>query len=477
MRSVSARWMCPPIAETLTEEGGWNTAYPHYTLPQNTWSHETAVSGAGDESALDALGPRLLHDYNVVRSTTCSTQHIPDGLQDFSQKWEDWKRQMGARDFTDLLLDACEVLPRAPGNPTLIVVDEAQDCTPLQWRLLRNWSRACAQWIVAGDDDQALYTWCGASPRPMLDAADHEKIILNQSYRLPERIYAHAVTYLEPITTRQDKQWAPRQEEGRFASAFQPLVRLAEVAILDTMDASRTGSRTGSRATCAVLAPCSYMLEDTIAWMRHEGIPFANPWRLRRGDWNPLKPPARGIASRTRLLDFLRPQDRLWTWPEIATWLPLIREKGTLRPSIWQTLLALHEDDKRPCTLPELEQMCVPSALDGALRGDLAWLKTRLLATRAKALAYPLRIVERFGRSALADEPRIYVGTCHSVKGAEADTVVLSTALSRRFQMAVAAGGAEADAVWRMLYVGATRARESLIVTPLAAPGRQKTFA
>jgi hypothetical protein len=458
----------PPIAETKTTKGGWNSTYPHYAMPQSSLQDSLQdslqVHGIADPSGDDplsiSLGQRRLHDYNVWRSVTCGEGILPEMLEDFVRCWEDWKTQSGLRDFTDLLLDALQVLPRAPGNPALLIADEAQDFTPLQWRLLQQWSRYCARWIVAGDDDQALYTWCGASPQPMLEAAEHDKIILEQSYRLPATIYAHAVTYLARITQRQDKRWAPRPHPGSLTSLHLPLAQVAQQAIMETLRGAY-----GAEHTCMALAPCSYMLEGTIRWLRAEGIPFANPWRLKRGDWNPLASRGRGISSRTRLLDFLRPPGRLWTWPELRTWLPSIREKGTLNRKHWKSLLDLHEDEQRVCTLEECQGLFLPEALNGALSGSLEWLTTRLLADKARGMAYPIRIVERFGREALARDPRIFIGTCHSVKGAEADTVVLSTALSRRFAEARAWGGESADGVERMLYVGATRARERLIVT------------
>jgi DNA helicase-2/ATP-dependent DNA helicase PcrA len=466
----------PPIAETLTVKQGWNTADPFYAMGPQAPHGDTPV-GPGDEETPETLGPRLLHAYNVWRATSPESWGVaggeagsafqaPDELHDFVRCWEDWKTQHGARDFTDLLVDALTVLPRAPGNPALLVLDEAQDLTPLQWRLATQWAQACVHWIVAGDDDQALYTWCGASPQPMLDAPEDNKLILGQSYRVPRQVYAYACSFLDLIATRQPKLWQPRQDEGRCEVQAEDFLTLAQGAVYETLESSQT-------ATCALLAPCSYMLEPLVAWLRNAGVAFANPWRVRRHDWNPLAPPARGLSSRTRLLDYLRPSSRLWTWHELSTWLPLLRKRDTLQNEA-ETILRLHEEETREVRWEDLQTLFVPGALAGALAGDLDWLEHRIKAQYARALAYPLRIVKRWGRKVLGESPRIYVGTCHSVKGAEADTVVMTTALSRRFQMAVASGGAEADAVWRMLYVGATRARHRLVVTALPGSGRHK---
>lgn len=445
----------PPIAETMTAKGGWNTTYPHMALPPMARHEDTATTTTGEDPDAESPGPRLLHEYSVWRQIACRRDHPPPHLGAFPRLWEDWKHQIGALDFADLLLEALDVLPVAPGNPRMIVVDEAQDLTPLQWRLIGQWGRSADKVLLAGDDDQALYTWCGASPQPMLAMPDDDKIVLGQSYRLPHTIYRYAHTYLDRITRRQAKVWAPRDAPGRQMLSGLPFRLQAQQSIRATL-AQASG-------TCAILAPCSSMVDPLVRWMRQEGIPFANPWRERRGDWNPLRRPARGLSASTRLLDFLRPASRLWTWQELATWLPLVRVRGTLRHDSAQ-VLARHAEEPRVCTHAELTTLVLPEIVEGALRGGLDWLETRLLADRARAMAYPLRVVRQYGREALAREPNIYVGTCHSVKGGEADTVVLCTALARRFALARAAGGEEADSVERMLYVGATRARESLIV-------------
>lgn len=61
------------------------------------------------------------------------------------------------------------------------------------------------------------------------------------------------------------------------------------------------------------------------------------------------------------------------------------------------------------------------------------------------------------------EAPRLWVGTIHSVKGAEADVVYLWPDIS------YAATRDDPDAVRRVFYVGMTRAREKVV---LCAPSR-----
>lgn len=115
-------------------------------------------------------------------------------------------------------------------------------------------------------------------------------------------------------------------------------------------------------------------------------------------------------------------------------------------------------------TLADAQTVLLPEALQGALTGGVDWLVPRLLATRAKSMGYPIRVYRRYGLEALRSPPRLHLGTCHSLKGAEADHVLLFTDLSRAAQIARLEGGHAADDIQRTLYVGATRAREALYV-------------
>jgi superfamily I DNA/RNA helicase len=83
---------------------------------------------------------------------------------------------------------------------------------------------------------------------------------------------------------------------------------------------------------------------------------------------------------------------------------------------------------------------------------------------KREAMAYPLRILAKYGPEGLRDEPRVTIGTIHSTKGAEATEVLLFPDLS-------VAGAKEwlgsqdkydRDNVVRTFYVGMTRAKDTL---------------
>lgn len=440
----------PAVAESRWEE--WNTTYPVYEL-----SGENAIETfeAGGRPSL--LGDDLLAEVNILRHQMIPPARWPDHVRHFATAWEAWKHEYGLIDYTDMIDRARQVAPIAPGNPQTLIVDEAQDLSLLQWDLLRRWASHTQRWIVAGDDDQALYRWCGADFQPLLDAQDRR--VLSQSYRVPASIQAHALRYTAQIRHREHKPWKSREAPGIYrpehGSWEHPLPWIAR------LKAWLEGGAQSPDHTYAFLAPCSYMLAPLLATLRAEGIPFSNRWRRRRRDWNPLHPPARGISTAQRLRDFLRPLNRLWTWQELATWLPLIRTDGVLQRGAKARVL-LHAEETRLCTLLDIEQLFIPGSLQGALFGERPWFETQVLQSKAKAVAYPLRVLQRYGITALSAEPAVTIGTAHSVKGGEAGTVVFFPHLSHAQQLALREGGHAADDIYRMLYVATTRARDAL---------------
>jgi superfamily I DNA/RNA helicase len=64
----------------------------------------------------------------------------------------------------------------------------------------------------------------------------------------------------------------------------------------------------------------------------------------------------------------------------------------------------------------------------------------------------------------LRNPPRVTVGTIHSVKGGEADVVYLFPDLSRAAWQQMRNSQEGMDSAVRVGYVGATRAREQLVI-------------
>ncbi|MDE5645890.1 MAG: ATP-dependent helicase [Muribaculaceae bacterium] len=64
-----------------------------------------------------------------------------------------------------------------------IMVDEVQDCSSDDWKLLNILASGHGNLFVVGDPDQAIYEWRGANPRIFVDFKADTDIILNKNYR------------------------------------------------------------------------------------------------------------------------------------------------------------------------------------------------------------------------------------------------------------------------------------------------------
>ncbi|MFT7841168.1 ATP-dependent DNA helicase UvrD2 [Saccharothrix sp. BKS2] len=90
--------------------------------------------------------------------------------------YEELKNKAQLLDFDDLLLHTAaaleehgEVAEEFRDRYRCFVVDEYQDVTPLQQRVLDAWLGARDDLTVVGDANQTIYSFAGASPRPLLD--------------------------------------------------------------------------------------------------------------------------------------------------------------------------------------------------------------------------------------------------------------------------------------------------------------------
>ncbi len=449
----------PVLAETRHDE--WNERNPDHrlTVEKSKTMDEAPSEGggrAGEETPDD-----LNAAYHLYRARRTPRARWLNTVIDFATRYEAWKAERDYADFTDLIEWGLKELPNPPGGCTVGFYDEAQDFSLLEAQLIQQWGSQQQYYIMVGDDDQLLYSWRGASAEPLLREFDpHYDRVLAQSYRVPRAVHACAEEWIARVSQRQPKAYAPRDAEGAVTYLTRATWRNVEplvAALEDRLDAG---------GSVMLLSSCGYLLTPVLAALKRRGVPYHNPYRRTRGDWNPLTP-AKGLSTRERVLAYLRPdnalwggQARLWTLTDLAQWTPLIKAEGNLRRGA-RTALEKAQGAAE-LTYDELHAYFTEAALDHVWDNDLDWLIQQATPEKARSLQYALAIAGRNGAASLKEEPRLTVGTIHSVKGGEADHVFLLPDLSPAGREAWAAGGESRDSVVRQFYVGITRARETL---------------
>lgn len=449
----------------------WNRQYPSRPFADGFKALDLDDPYKDQDPGQLQQGDTLLQSLNRYRGLLTPRETWPLSLQSFHEDWTAFKNSLDLLDFSDLI-EICyfEKVP-IPRGARVFFLDEVQDFSPLELALARQWGETCDEFYIAGDDDQCLYAFKGATPEAFLNPPlpPEQVRVLNQSYRVPRAVHALACGWVEQLSTRQPKLYRPRDFEGtvdRLPITYKYLASLHEPL--------RAWLKAGK--TVALLASCSYMVDPVKHQLRAWGIPYHNPWRRTRGDWNPLLGKQDSVSAAQRVLSYLRPSrnDGWWTYKELWDWAGII-EADPIFAHGAKTAIRRKAEDELTSLLPvetrDLDAWIADAAApQAAISGDLAWYQAHLLKSAQKPIAYACAIVEACGVEALTKVPQTIIGTIHSVKGGEADIVILFPDLSRAGFEEWCRPGPSRDSIVRMVYVGITRAKESLYLADPIGP-------
>jgi DNA helicase-2/ATP-dependent DNA helicase PcrA len=331
------------------------------------------------------------------------------------RSYRHYKRSKELLDFTDLLEMAVVDHALLPALEVLIV-DEAQDLSRLQWQMVEVLAAKAKRVFLAGDDDQAVFTWAGADVKSFLSFQGHITI-LDQSYRVPATVHELANRIVHRIVERQPKEWRARDFEGQVKTYY----RFEDVEI--------------SNGQWLIMAATNYMLNPIHEWLKSQGILF------ERGGVPSLAPTM--IKA-------------------VIHWEALRRGEQVLGAdvrSVYKYLGAEHVNrGHRTFKNGADEELYLLSDLKGhhGLTTDVIWHEalTRIPDDKREYLIAVLR-----RKTKLSSVNRIKLSTIHGAKGGEADNVLLLMDLSPKFAKEYAHNG---DNVHRLFYVGITRAKQSL---------------
>jgi superfamily I DNA/RNA helicase len=183
--------------------------------------------------------------------------------------------------------------------------------------------------------------------------------------------------------------------------------------------------------------------------LKDQEIPFYNPYRTTNGRWNPLS------ESLQKIRAFSKP--KRWNGRQASSWAINLKSDGVFHRGKKKEFLDLCEHREKDLLYSEdLKEYFMEYSLERLLSRDLSMF-SEFGVRSSPSWNYGLSIVKRYG---IDVEPKIIVGTIHSVKGGEADHVYVAPDLSRAGWEEYT--GQHRDRVIRLFYVAMTRARESL---------------
>jgi superfamily I DNA/RNA helicase len=462
----------PTIAETKVAD--FNREFPQFALTNAKGDPEDR-----QEPPLGAaknLGDAALNAYQLARARCTPRDLWNPAILPFVAAWEAWKRGNEFIDFSDMIERAVSYSPHAPCRAGVVIVDEAQDMSRLELRLAEKWGELGGALILVGDPFQNLYRWRGGDETIFYDdVPESHRDTLRQSWRVPDALAKRAMRFA------MTQSGLPRdiEERMRYKGLDAPCEIKSCIATPQFPDPilpeiERTLSTPDE--TVMVLASCSYLVNQTVSLLRRHSIPFHNPMRPANGMWNPLS--AKGVTMGQRLLTFLgqfrdtpERKARPWTFEQFASWTEHIKADKFFKRGKKAELLRQAKDDPH-VLLPiyRLHEWLEPQAADEVQKllglstpEQIEWWRSRLLPEKQERAAFATQIAQRKSPDLLRDTPRCLVGTVHSFKGEEADSVILFPDLSMAGYEAwnMWNGGSKArDGVIRMLYVGMTRAKK-----------------
>ncbi len=152
----------------------------------------------------------VIDEYN----TDLYSDHIDKRLlKILKDEVDNYKKSYKLVDFTDMIerFNESSLCPKFD----VVIIDEAQDLSPIQWKMFDILKSQSKHIILAGDDDQAIYGWAGADVH-RFQKEKAKDIVLPQSYRVPKAVQTLANCILEriPEDRKLVKMWQPRDEEG-----------------------------------------------------------------------------------------------------------------------------------------------------------------------------------------------------------------------------------------------------------------------
>lgn len=439
----------------------WNASYPSMQFGGIGSNLDDPYGDIESSGAKDGDG--LLQELNRLRGLQVPADFWPIRIQNFSQYWADFKDQTFTIDFTDLISRCVEERVPIPHESRVMFLDEVQDFSPLELSLARWWGSSCEELYLGGDDDQVLYRFKGAIPDAFMspDLPAEQVTILAQSYRVPRAVHAAATAWVEQIENRIQKDYKPRNVEGAVGQLDinYKWHETLKYRLEEWIDAGKT---------VAILASCSFFLDPVKHKLRDWGFPFWNPYRKTRGDWNPLTGRSGTISASDRVRMYRKPVEEAgwWTYRELWEWAGCLKAEDIFHRGAKTLMRRKAEGEETAGLAVEVDDLekwfADPVAAEKATAGDVVWLQSNLLDTYRKPIGYACNILEARGAKALKEQPKIILGTIHSVKGGEADIVVLFPDLSPAGYQEWTTPGEARDSVRRMFYVGQTRAKEEL---------------
>ena len=350
-----------------------------------------------------------------------------DKLQVVAKHIEDYKNTYQLIDYNDMLnrfINQIQLPDAKVPEFDVIFIDEAQDLSLLQWKMITALQPHTKDIYIAGDDDQAIFGWAGADVDSFIKF-DAVEIPLKQSRRVPKIIHQRALLRLDNIKSgRLEKPWnTPTSQEGTIKIFFS----------IDPIDLSK--------GDWYILARTNDLLKPILKDLRRRGIYF----ETKEG------------RSMSEAL-----------YRDILNWEKWKKGKELTTIEVQRLLerfnKKLKETEDKLFKLNDLKK-------EYKLNSQLQWYDA-FTAVTPNTKTY-IRTMRSNGED-LRLKPRVKVLTLHSSKGGEATNVIILQNQTRNTIKGATKTIMKQDEEQRVWYVGLTRCSKNLFL--IRCKDRSKEF-
>tara|TARA_R100000655_G_scaffold20635_2_gene42548 strand:- start:7254 stop:8840 length:1587 start_codon:yes stop_codon:yes gene_type:complete len=372
------------------------------------------------------------HEMSHMEGGWMKLKYIADGIKEY-------KKTRKLYDFTDMIIEFSksnndEMIPKLD----VLIIDEAQDLLPIQWKMVKKIMNKAGEIYIAGDDDQSIFKWAGANPEDLI-GLQGERYILDKSHRVPEAVHKIATKIINKVKNRIPKVWVPKTRPTQYG-----IIPDAEGTSHGTVTHHVTRNSIyrqieKDKGEWLVMTRDNYTLEQVADDMKTKGFYFSlhgqpsvsNKRLTAIMAWTDISKNGkqisldkirtmyhymtvkRGVAYGHKGLTHADP-DRLYGYEDLTVYHGLLIP----RHRIWH-----HALDRMP----------------------------------AHEVTYIVSLLRR--KEKLNQEPRINLSTIHGAKGGEADNVALLADLPRKADESYYK---DPDNERRVFYVGMTRTKKNL---------------
>lgn len=445
----------------------------------------------------------------------------PEDFELICREYQAYLHEFQKFDFDDitilcerLLLEEEEIRHFWQEQFSYILVDEFQDISPMQYRLIRLLALPQNNLFVVGDDDQSIYGFRGASPQSMQeflkDYPECRQICLQVNYRCHSDIIHAAVQMIAQNEERLPKEITAAHAEGKGIRyrIFPSRAEEEEFLRAELLELQKQGVLEKAALLCRTHFECTMQLR----FLEQAKIPFilSEPPRslfdhfvvqdlmtyLRLGNGNRERKNFLRIMNRP--VRYLRRDSLPEETVSLSDWLSYYRNMPMLKEEIRQLF---HGLERIKSMQPYLAIRYIRNVIgyDKYLRDKYIGQDLQEYLQAAEEFQEMMRPFHSFreleayqnsyensvqaqrdlfhvgGKPHEAAPCGIHVMTMHASKGLEFDTVILPACEEGHIPSKKSKGEQALEEERRMLYVAMTRAKKSLLITAVKSKNGKET--